>query len=793
MKPSSSETTADAAPKRGVDGLRIDSRSGTRTQSPMTRLGGGGGGGATEYSGSPRGLETMPEGEEAADYSGSAHRYSDEQAQRQSQHSRLRSTSSAAAFRPAVGSPSRGDAWGSYDRGNGPQSASPYTAESQRPAFATWRQDSSDSTKGGEQTARQSPIERRVALPPPGESNFSPVFRNNDLEGRFPLPPVAGTESRRHSISTGPHLANDGSSGAVGAQRRAVGFELREGTTNTSRSVSVDRQPAYYPAETPRGRGPAAFSEDDLAAEIGHLQSELGRISLAQQEAGGRGASISGSAGTGEAGGNANVIHMRVPSSQAAAIGLHSSSMPPVFGERGSMPRGLSQSDWEAVLSPRASNQEGRRGEAGLPSYPGPHHISASRSASLGPGYRAMTPPEERARRQGNFAPQGMSVNRQQMPRDARAYDNATNPYRISSAFGGHGGILPGSLKSTSATGIVESGVTASAGTFSPHGSQQLPRSNSSSSHFGSSPPGASGMDRGLSASSGGLNEYTFGSLATLGPMPPMAGGGGPMPQGMAESSAALQNLGRGVPLSQLPRDTPLYIVGFKQGRTDLFFRYVDPAHAGRREEAIQRDDLVIVEADRGKDIGRVVNDSITIDQVRQFLAQTNASAAEGDSTRGGSSTALRSINPKRLYSKASPADMSLLASKAMDEERALQSCLYKVAQRGLPMRIIAAEFQFDRRKLTFFFVNTTPGRVDFRGLVTDLFKSHKSRIWMCQIGGPSSTPGVGGPGPSIQQQQQGVGMMSMPPPLPPPSSSMMAPYPQMYDQRQQPQDQRGP
>ncbi|KAJ2361086.1 hypothetical protein H4S02_011773, partial [Coemansia sp. RSA 2611] len=55
-----------------------------------------------------------------------------------------------------------------------------------------------------------------------------------------------------------------------------------------------------------------------------------------------------------------------------------------------------------------------------------------------------------------------------------------------------------------------------------------------------------------------------------------------------------------------------------------------------------------------------------------------------------------------------------------------------KVQQRKMSMHIADAEFQFDRRKLTFYF--TADRRVDFRELVRELFKHFKTRIWMCHV-----------------------------------------------------------
>ena len=60
--------------------------------------------------------------------------------------------------------------------------------------------------------------------------------------------------------------------------------------------------------------------------------------------------------------------------------------------------------------------------------------------------------------------------------------------------------------------------------------------------------------------------------------------------------------------------------------------------------------------------------------------------------------------------------------------------CIAKVQQRGLAMHVVAAELQWDRRKLTFYY--TAAGSVDFRALVADLFKIWKLRVWMFDIGG---------------------------------------------------------
>ncbi|CEG84642.1 Putative PSP1 family protein [Rhizopus microsporus] len=69
---------------------------------------------------------------------------------------------------------------------------------------------------------------------------------------------------------------------------------------------------------------------------------------------------------------------------------------------------------------------------------------------------------------------------------------------------------------------------------------------------------------------------------------------------------------------------------------------------------------------------------------------------------------------------------------KAQDEQKALEICQQRIKQRKLPMKVVDAEYQWDRRKLTFYF--EAEHRIDFRELVRELFKIYKTRIWMCVV-----------------------------------------------------------
>ncbi|KAG2001918.1 hypothetical protein CC2G_004901 [Coprinopsis cinerea AmutBmut pab1-1] len=197
--------------------------------------------------------------------------------------------------------------------------------------------------------------------------------------------------------------------------------------------------------------------------------------------------------------------------------------------------------------------------------------------------------------------------------------------------------------------------------------------------------------------------------------------------QSQQQQPSNINELGKGVPLHAIPASCPLYIVEFKAGRTDLFYTmdHSQDIHVG---------DLVIVEADRGKDLGKVVNDTITLAEVEAFQkqqAERNAAAAgsgfgpdgqpvspggAGGGGPGGGGSSKKEINPKLIYGKAGPQDTQSLANKTQDEQKALQLCQSKVRAKKLPMEVIDAEYQWDRRKLTFYFI--AEKRIDFRELV---------------------------------------------------------------------------
>lgn len=76
----------------------------------------------------------------------------------------------------------------------------------------------------------------------------------------------------------------------------------------------------------------------------------------------------------------------------------------------------------------------------------------------------------------------------------------------------------------------------------------------------------------------------------------------------------------------------------------------------------------------------------------------------------------------------------------------AFHTCLNKIREHNLKMKLIDVEYTFDRNKIIFYF--TAEGRVDFRELVKDLASIFRTRIELRQIGVRDEAKLLGGIGP---------------------------------------------
>jgi cell fate regulator YaaT (PSP1 superfamily) len=79
------------------------------------------------------------------------------------------------------------------------------------------------------------------------------------------------------------------------------------------------------------------------------------------------------------------------------------------------------------------------------------------------------------------------------------------------------------------------------------------------------------------------------------------------------------------------------------------------------------------------------------------------------------------------------------------DAQTARETCQGKIETHALPMKLVDAEYSFDRSKIIFYF--TAEGRVDFRALVKDLARAFRARIELRQIGVRDESKLLGGIG----------------------------------------------
>ena len=125
----------------------------------------------------------------------------------------------------------------------------------------------------------------------------------------------------------------------------------------------------------------------------------------------------------------------------------------------------------------------------------------------------------------------------------------------------------------------------------------------------------------------------------------------------------------------------------------------------------------VIVEADRGEDLGRVHSTG-------------DAALHRNKGTPHGTGEALPTRKARRL---ASPEDVRKHNDLRSQDDAARRKAVERVRANALTMKVSDAEWQWDRKKLTFYF--TAEKRVDFRTLVRELASAFRTRIELKQIG----------------------------------------------------------
>ncbi len=86
----------------------------------------------------------------------------------------------------------------------------------------------------------------------------------------------------------------------------------------------------------------------------------------------------------------------------------------------------------------------------------------------------------------------------------------------------------------------------------------------------------------------------------------------------------------------------------------------------------------------------------------------------------------------KAVVRKATPEDDAQNAKNCADRDYLVTETQKKVAKHNLPMKIVDAEYTFDRSKIIIYF--TADNRIDFRELVRDLAGLFRNRIELRQI-----------------------------------------------------------
>ncbi|TAN60201.1 stage 0 sporulation protein [bacterium] len=127
-------------------------------------------------------------------------------------------------------------------------------------------------------------------------------------------------------------------------------------------------------------------------------------------------------------------------------------------------------------------------------------------------------------------------------------------------------------------------------------------------------------------------------------------------------------------------------------------------------DDNVRAGDYVIAEADRGIDYGHVISE---------------AEAKAGEKPKD---------EPVRKIMRiADSNDLKQIDDNKAKAKQDYATCVKKIEEYKLDMKLVDCEYSFDRSKIIFYF--TAEGRVDFRDLVKDLAKMFKARIELRQIG----------------------------------------------------------
>lgn len=137
--------------------------------------------------------------------------------------------------------------------------------------------------------------------------------------------------------------------------------------------------------------------------------------------------------------------------------------------------------------------------------------------------------------------------------------------------------------------------------------------------------------------------------------------------------------------------------------------------------EDVLKDDYVLVETEKGIQLGKVFETEIDSDKLNL------------------------NIDFKKVLKKASKKDYDAYLKNLNDANTILIETRKKIEADNIPMRLIDAMYTFDKKQLIFNFV--ADERIDFRDLVKYLAAKYKTHIELHQIGVRDKAKEIGGIG----------------------------------------------
>ena len=150
-----------------------------------------------------------------------------------------------------------------------------------------------------------------------------------------------------------------------------------------------------------------------------------------------------------------------------------------------------------------------------------------------------------------------------------------------------------------------------------------------------------------------------------------------------------------------MAKNSKLVEVVFKGERKAIF--------KDRNELEILEGEYIVVEAERGQDLGKA----------SCVGSLVNLKRGKGET--------------RSIVRKAQGNDLEVHKKNQEKEKAAFKVCREKIKHFKLDMKLVDVEMQFDGSKITFYF--TAAQRVDFRELVKELASIYRTRIELRQIG----------------------------------------------------------